>query len=270
MAEISAQAVVFHRAKVGSTEAEWEDCAGYDAGAADRPARYIVVDGATEAYDSLRWVRQLVTSFLGTDGDAPPALTEAGLDNWFARMQQRWVDEAPRAFANIFEERKFQEGSFATFLGCEIHGLGGGSEPVLSVAALGDAVLFHVRGRNVIEQLPRLAPEEFGINPEGVFTQPSERQRMRTALQLTTARLQVGDRLFLATDALAQWLAGASRANPRKCWDALAEIEHPADFRRFVARARNGRDGLQMKNDDVTLLRVEITPSDADVLVVCR
>jgi len=267
---MAALPVVFHRPKAGSKETEWEDCAGHDGGdpAAARPARFVVVDGATEAYDSLRWVRQLVASFLGKDRDGgTPALTTQGLDEWFGRMQQRWLDEAPRTFANVFEERKFHEdGSFATFLGCEIHGLGG-PRPSWSAAALGDAVLFHVRGGRVVGLLPQLGPEDFGLNPEGLFTQPSQRGRMRAALVFDAAPLTVGDWLFLATDAFAQWLTRCERDAGSGCWRMLAEIEHPADFARLVDRERRAR---RMKNDDVTLLRVEIAPADADVLVVCR
>ena len=60
---------------------EWEDGAGYDAGdpAAGRDARCIVVDGATEAYDSIRWVGQLVESFVGVDpAGGTPALSPDG------------------------------------------------------------------------------------------------------------------------------------------------------------------------------------------------
>lgn len=260
--------VIFHRPKARASEDEWEDCAGYDPGdpAMGRPARYVVVDGATEAYDSIRWVRQLVTAFLG-QGDTAPELTPAGLDAWIERMQHRWLDEAPRAFASVFEERKFHDdGSFATFLGCEVHGLGG-PRPRWTAAALGDAVLFHVRGERLVAHFPPLAPDDFGLNPDGVFTQPSERARMRAALQFAEGPLQAGDLLLFATDALAAWIVQESRRDPGACVGVLAAMEHPAEFRRFVAGERNAR---RMKNDDVTLLRVQVAAADADLLVVCR
>jgi hypothetical protein len=204
-----AQMVAFHRPKVGSSAAEWEDCAGYDPGdpACGRNARCIVVDGATEAYDSIRWVSQLVESFLGEDPVGGwPALTEQGMDSWFGLMQQRWLDRAPTTFANIFEERKFrQDGSFATLLACEIAELGGPS-PRLRAVALGDAVLFLIRGGRLITQFPLMAAADFGLDPDGMFTQPSQRGRMRSRLRCIEQVLEVGDRLFLATDAVALWI----------------------------------------------------------------
>jgi hypothetical protein len=264
------QAVVFHEAKAGSADVEWEDGAGYDPGdpATGRNARCIVVDGATEAYDSIRWVSQLVDSFLGIHpvGGAP-ALTDRAMDEWFARMQDQWVQNAPAAFASIFEERKFREdGSFATLLGCEIHGLAG-PRPHWSAVALGDTVLFHVRGTRVLAQFPALAAEDFGLNPDGVFTQPSARERMRARLGRADGSLAIGDRLFLATDAFAEWMVRLGRLDGGRLWRTLTRLDHPARFRGIVADHR--RAGA-MKNDDVTLMRVEITDSEPELLVVCQ
>jgi len=264
------QTVVFHEPKLGSAAEEWEDGAGHDAGdpATGRDARCIVVDGATEAYDSIRWVGQLVDSFLGIDpAGGAPALTDHGMDEWFGLMQQRWLDEAPTTFGTIFEERKFHDdGSFATLLGCEIRGLDG-ARPSWSAVALGDTVLFHVRGTRVLQQFPALAPEDFGITPEGVFTQPSARDRMRAGLIHAAGELAVGDRLFLATDALADWIARTGPTDGERLWRAFDRLGHPTTFRRIIAdRRRTG----EMKNDDVTLMRVEVTESEPEFLVVCQ
>jgi hypothetical protein len=261
---------VFQEAKVGSADHEWEDGAGWDAGdpAADRDARCIVVDGATEAYDAIRWVGQLVRSFLGADaaGDGP-ALTRDGMAAWFGRMQDRWQATAPTTFGSIFEERKFhQDGSFATLLGCQISGLRG-ARPSWLAFALGDTVLFHVRGTGLVAQFPPLEADDFGLDPDGVSTQPSTRDRMRTALASASGELAVGDRLYLATDALANWMVRAADADGTWLWRTLDDLRDPATFRRTVAdRRRSG----EMKNDDVTLMRVEITDSEPDYLVVCE
>jgi hypothetical protein len=263
------QAVVFHQPKAGSTEAEWEDGAGHDPGdpARGRSARCVVLDGATEGYDSIRWVGLLAESFLGLDpAAAAPALTAPAMDEWFGRMQCRWVQTAPTHFGSIFEERKFrQDGSFATLLGCEIAGLAGPA-PCWSAVALGDTVLFHVRGTRLVTQFPPLAAQDFGINPDGVYTAPSARERMRTRLALSGGPLAVGDRLFLATDALAEWMV-RSADGAGQPWRELNRLEHPARFRDLVTGRR--RAG-QLKNDDVTLMRVELTASEPEMLVVCR
>jgi hypothetical protein len=90
---------------------------------------------------------------------------------------------------------------------------------------------------------------------------------MRAALKISSGTLQVGDTLYFATDALAAWLVGRSAIDGGQCWQDLAALQHPAEFQRFVAIERNSR---RMKNDDITLLRVQISRGAAGVLVVCR
>jgi hypothetical protein len=264
MPELSLQTVVFHEPKPGAPDSEWEDGAGHRAADPETggPDRLVVVDGATTAYDALHWVAQLVGSFIGPDG--PPALAPDDLDLWFGLMQERWAEQ-PREFRNVYAEHKFSvEGSFATFLGCDVH-LSDQHEPHWRGAALGDAVLFHVRGGQVVAQLPTIAADGFGYNPDGVFTQPSERDRMRSGLAFEARTLQAGDVLYLTTDALAHWLLKTA-AEGRDCWREVAGIEHPRVFRRWVAEQRDHG----MKEDDVTMLRAEVAAGDVEVLVLCR
>jgi hypothetical protein len=266
----SAQVVIFHEPKIGSTEAEWEDGAGYDCGdpAAGRSARLIVADGATDAYRASTWVAQLVDSFLGSRSNGgAPAITPGAMDDWFALMQERWLKTAPTRFASIFEERKFYDyGSFATLLGCEIRGLDS-SHPTWSAIALGDTVLFHVRGTRLLEQFPMMSADDFGLNPDGVFTQPSQRHRMRERLSFADGQLALGDRLFIATDALAAWMIATARIDADRLWRTLDRLNHPEPFRAIIG---DRRQTGEMKNDDVTLMRVEITRSGPELLVVCQ
>jgi hypothetical protein len=263
------QMVVFHRPKAGSTALEWEDGAGFDPGdpSSGRNPRCVVVDGATEAYDSIRWVALLVDSFLGAHSGDRPDLDGTGMDAWFGEVQQQWVDQAPATFASIFEERKFHDqGSFATLLGCEIGNLDS-AEPRWWGVALGDAVLFHLRGGRLVAEFPPMAAGDFGIDPDGVFTQPSQRQRMRSALRFGQGQLRSGDELLLCTDALAAWAVTATRDAAAPPWAVLASVDHPGAFKALVdEQLRAGR----LKNDDVTLLRVSVSERPAEILLVCR
>src|SRR3978361_1548065 len=119
------QMVTFSAAKDGNAPGEWQDgCSGGvipDGTGAPHRARFVVLDGATTAYDPVRWVDQLVRSFApppdGLGGSSGPRLCPAAMRAWFAEMQGRWAKEV-RAFDSIIEERKFAEvGSFATLLG---------------------------------------------------------------------------------------------------------------------------------------------------------
>ena len=264
------RSVVFGLEKAGNAAKEWEDGVGAFDGdpVAGRNPRYIVVDGATEAYDSLRWVDHLVTSFIG-DGSSRksqmPSLDAESMQRWFELMQERWVAEAPAVFANIFEERTFaQVGSFATLLGCELTGLDG-PNPSWDAVALGDTVLFQVRDRRLVVQFPQLGADDFGLSPDGVHTQSAALEQMRRRLTFAHGSLAEGDQLFLTTDAFAHWIIRYIRGKEREVWNLLATLDHPRLFEQLIA---DHRAAGEMKNDDVTLLRVHVAADAPAFLVV--
>ena len=269
------QMVVFSEAKSGYEAAEWQDgaCGGVisDPNGPVSRARFIVVDGAAGAYDPLRWVDQLVTSFIPPPGaPAGPRLEPAAMRAWFARMQDQWTAGTP-AFDSIIEERKYKEvGSFATLLGFEISGLDG-PEPSWQAVALGDTVLFQVRAGRRIATFPPMGPDDFGTHPDGVHT-------LRSSLNLMTDRLVIGggvlaadDLIFAATDAMAHWIIRAVQREETKVWHTLTGLAHPDVFTRFVSDQRKEIDGAKrLKNDDVTLMRLRILADQPSFLLACR
>jgi len=259
------QMVTFSEAKAGNAPDEWQD--GASGGVLGGTARFIVVDGATQAYDPLRWVDQLVTSFAPASG---PRLEPAAMRAWFSQMQDQWA-AGVRAFDSIIEERKFTEvGSFATLLAFEITGLDG-PEPFWRAVALGDTVLFHVRADRLIATFPPLGPGDFGTLPDGVHTQRSSLDRMTERLATGGGVLAAGDLLFAATDAMAHWILRAIARDEKKVWATLATLAHPDVFARLVEDQRKEQDGaFRMKNDDVTLMRLRMLADQPSFLLACR
>jgi hypothetical protein len=272
------QMVTFSAAKDGNAPGEWQDgaCGGVipDGTGAPHRARFVVLDGATTAYDPVRWVDQLVRSFApppeSLDGSQGPRLEPAAMRAWFAEMQDRWAKDV-RDFDSIIEERKFAEvGSFATLLGFEIYGLDG-PEPYWRAVALGDTVLFHVRAGRLIATFPPLGPEDFGTLPDGVHTSPASLDKMTERLLIGGGVLEAGDFLFAATDAMAQWILRTIQRGEAKVWDTLTTLAHPDVFAQLVADQRREQDGSRrLKNDDVTLMRLRMLDSQPAYLLACR
>jgi hypothetical protein len=261
------QMVTFSEPKAGNAPGEWQDgAAGGVAGDGSGTARFIVVDGATQAYDPLRWVDQLVTSFVS----GGPALEPAAMRAWFAARQDQWAADV-RDFDSIIEQRKFAEvGSFATLLGFEISGLDG-PEPFWRAVALGDTVLFHVRAGRLIATFPPLGPDDFGTRPDGVHTLRSSLDRMTGRLLVGSGLLAADDFLFAATDAMAQWVLRAVGREEKLVWDTLSGLAHPDVFARFVEDQRREQDGAKrMKNDDVTLMRLRMLADQPFFLLAVR
>lgn len=269
---MQAQMVVFYAPKQGNDEREWEDGAAGCCGdpRTGRNPRFAVADGATHGFGSARWAERLAAGFIGSDqgdgGAEPPALRPDVLHRWLARMQSRWQQDPRLAGATDLERLKFARvGSFATLLGCELSGLDG-PQPRWDAVALGDTVLFHVRNLREVQQFPQIGAEEFGVNPDGVPTKPEALAGMVERLVSCRGDLTVGDRLYLATDALAQWMVAVDARDRRSLWTMLAALDHPAMFRKLVADRRRAGE---MKNDDVTLMRVHLVATAPAYLVVC-
>jgi hypothetical protein len=273
------QVVTFSETKDGNAPDEWQDGAsGGVVGDATGTARFIVVDGATGSFDPVRWVDQLVTSFVpppgprGADhaGPRPPGLEPAAMRAWFAQMQDQWAADVP-AFDSIIEERKFREvGSFATFLGFEITGLAG-PDPRWRAVALGDTVLFHVRADRLIATFPPMRPGDFGSRPAGVHTKRSSLDEMTERLLAADGVLADGDFLFAATDAMAEWILRAAARDEAKVWQTLAGLVHPDVFARLVSDQRKEQDAAKrMKNDDVTLMRLRMLADQPSFVLACR
>jgi hypothetical protein len=238
------QVVTFSEPKDGYAPGDWQDGAGGGV-LRDEPARarFIVLDGASNAYDPVHWVDMLVSSFAGNAGRAAgPGLDRASMRAWFSRMQDQWSAE-PRVFGHPLEEQRFnQVGSMATMLAFELSGLDG-PEPFWHGVALGDTVLFHVRASRLIAVLPRLGPGDFGKWPAGVFTKRSQ----------------------------LDWILRAIGRDETKVWHTLANLPHPAAFARLVADQRREPDpDKRLEDDDVTLLRVRMLTGQPSLLLACR
>jgi hypothetical protein len=267
------QVVTFSAVKDGNAPEEWQDGAsGGVAGDGTGTARFVVLDGATGSFDAVRWVDQLVTSFVPPPGadHSGPRLEPAAMRAWFARMQDQWAADVP-SFDSIIEEEKFRKvGSFATFLGFEITGLDG-PEPAWRAVALGDTVLFHVRAGRLIATFPPLRAGEFTSHPAGLHTKRSSLDEMTERLLTGSGVLAAGDFLFAATDAMADWILGAAGRDEAKLWDTLAGLTHPDVFARLVSDQRNEQDDAKrMKNDDVTLMRLRVLAGQPSFVLACR
>jgi len=272
------QMVTFSVVKDGNAPGEWQDGAGggviEEGPGAPRRARFVVLDGATTAYDPVRWVDQLMRSFApqtgGDRGTEGPRLEPAAMRAWFGQMQDQWAADG-RDFDSIIEQRKFTEvGSFATLLGFDIYELDG-PRPHWRAVALGDTLLFHVRAGRMIAAFPPMGPDDFSTLPAGVHTSPASLDKMTGRLLTGGGVLEADDFLFAATDAMAQWILRTIERDEAKVWDALTTLAHPDVFARLVQDQRREQDSAKrMKNDDVTLMRLRMLAGQPAFLLAAR
>ena len=180
------------------------------------------------------------------------------------RLQARWrtrVGLSPRPAETPWyvaeHARALDNGAFATFLGLRL-------EPAVSpgmpwrwqALAVGDTCLFQIRSGVLIETFPLAAPGEFNTTPwlVGSDTSPEEIQRQRS--RACDGECWPNDRIWLMTDALAEWFL-VRHMHAEKPWEELQAfldpLIHEDAFGEWIDELR--RNG-QLRNDDVTLAAV--------------
>jgi hypothetical protein len=209
--------------------------------------RFAVADGASESAESGLWARMLVEAFVGADQDQLP------WPAWLAPLQEQWA-EAVRLPADAeplpwFLEGRYRDGAYATFLGLELDG------PRWQALAVGDSCLFQVRSR-LLAGFPITQSADFHNNPWLIGSRACRDEvPLRHALHLAGEWLP-GDRLYLMTDALAQWFLSAVErgAQPWLPLDAMFE-QTESVFADWVDRLRADR---LLRNDDTTLVTIRV------------
>lgn len=253
----------FWAPKAGNTEVEYEDayrpegrCVG------DRSVfRCAVADGATETSFSGLWADMLV------EASRRGHLSGRGWQRALARLQYDWrgrVSERPLPW---FAEQKVQQGAFSSLLGVTLTaptGRARGPAPTGRVEgrweahAVGDSCLFHVRGSQLIRAFPLESSAELGNRPVLLSSNPASNAALSKCLPSTSGRWVPGDTFYLMTDALAHWFLGKIEECqcPRPNLRPLPRELLMSDFREWIDDLREDR---QLRNDDVTLLRVDVT-----------
>jgi hypothetical protein len=242
----------FHVPKAGTSERDYEDAA-YPAWSHDsckEMFRCAVADGATESSFAREWARRLVRHFgVGT-------LTSPTFSKVVPKLQQRWHRKLARRPLPWFAEEAASRGAFAAFVGMAMRSARDGQREWGAIA-LGDACLFLVREDRLRKAFPLETAEAFNSRPFLLSTRSDQWQSEYEAMQKTRGIWNVEDEFYLMTDALAQWFL-TEHEGGRKPWSVLRDLDtdaEPRTFGEFVAALRLEK---RIRNDDTTLVRVNV------------
>ena len=244
--------------------------------------RYGVADGASEGCFTGDWARLLVESFVrGGEITSWPASLPA--------LQEQWDAEVRAQDLPWYAETGVNQGACSTFLGLVLEDsplpqagerLGARGAPCRwQAVAVGDTCLLHTRGGTLLHAFPLDRSEQFHNFPKLVGSRmPVEAVLARQTLWLDGCG-QPGDRLWMMTDALSQFCLGAIEAggNPRDELESLlagdlgllppacgreaageGKLQPDALNDRFFAWIEGLRGAGRLRNDDVTLLAIEL------------
>jgi hypothetical protein len=209
-----------------------------------------VADGASESSFAGLWARLLTEGFVQAEADAA--------NGWLGPLRRRWAAEVEPLELPWYAEEKREQGAFATFLGLVIRppreSLGGRWQAL----AIGDSCLFQVRQDHLLAAFPVECAADFSNVPQLLRSRATG---AGTKPKVEWGKWEPGDRLFLMTDALAQWFLSRheAKANP---WHSLARrLEHPDAQVVLTEYIGKLRDQKELKNDDVTVILVELAPA---------
>lgn len=180
--------------KAGNTAAENEDAAAASPGR----LRFAVADGATEGWQSGGWATHLATAY----ARRPP--TPADFPDWLAAARAAWTPPAAGG-ASWYAEVKQEQGSFATLLGVEFRPAAKPPGYVWKAVAVGDSCLLVLRGDRFETAFPVSSAAAFDTRPPLV---PSSPAVPCPGPEWLAGRVEPGDLVLLATDAVARYLLG--------------------------------------------------------------
>jgi hypothetical protein len=224
----------FHMPKAGHTLAEYEDAFAGD----PERGRFAIADGASESAFARRWARILVNAYVRTPGS---------WSLWLPGARRRWRSKYHCQELPWYAESKFAQGAFASLLGVAIAG------QHWQAQAIGDSCLFHVRGHSLRRGFPVRRSDEFGNEPNLLGSRPRGNTQIMTKRIHLAGEWEPGDFLFLMTDALAQWFLKTIE-DRGQLWKDLHALQTQAQFAQLL---ENLRDARQVRNDDVTFLRIQ-------------
>jgi hypothetical protein len=212
-----------------------------------------IADGATEASFSAYWAQLLTMAY------AHRRLQPERLEHDLSSLQEqwrRWVSCRPLPW---YAEEKVKMGAFASLLGLSlsIHIAETRQVGKFSVIAVGDSCIFQVRSNSVIFHFPLQASEQFNNRPVLLSSLARHNTPALQAACLHEGEWRSEDRFLLMTDALACWFLHAwEQGDPS--WQKLLDLgicDGEASFADWITHLR---DRGSLKNDDVTLLRIEM------------
>jgi hypothetical protein len=241
---------VFSLPKQGCTPDENEDACAHDA----ERGLYALADGASESGFARLWADLLVREFVRR-----PEPQLGPWASWLPALQQRWAQEVEHLDLPWYAEMKVQQGAFATFLGVVVQ------PPALQAVAVGDSCLFLLRDAALYRKFPVESSADFSLTPWLVGSRRFDESSLAERTKCLRCDWQPGDRLWLMTDALAQWFLQQVEADHRP-WEELQPLlqaeEGEAAFASFVARLRESQ---AIRNDDVTWMAVEVSERNHEI-----
>lgn len=257
----------FRAPKAGASLAECEDAYGIGPSPAGEGAfdgrwlRVAVSDGASEAMLAARWASELVQHAVSASWcqDFVDAV-DAAIGGWEASVAEYIAErEANQHPLQWYEEPGIEQGAYATIVALWLDDPldGHQHEGRFDAWALGDSCLFQVRDDSAVAAFPIHDASAFDTSPALVHSKTPDLTLVHKHIHHIAGTWQSGDTFYLATDALSQWFLSQIERGGRP-WQTLCDLGTDAMPIGFDAWVDEQRRQGELRNDDTTLLRIDV------------
>ncbi|WP_072925214.1 PP2C family serine/threonine-protein phosphatase [Microcystis aeruginosa] len=220
---------------------------------------FAIADGATQSFYSSIWSKLLVDYFCEN-----PQIDKNNWQEWLKPIQKQWLEEVKAelekaksgnnpAWIEISKLLNRFESATSTFIGLQF------IENQAKVSIVGDSCLFIFQGDKLIKTYLLQKSADFNNRPGYFGSYPKNNNDYKPEfLDIPLKYEQPSDKLYfvLATDALAEYIFKYTEQK-RDILTTLLTISSEQEFENFVKSARQD-DTIKMKNDDVTLMILEV------------
>lgn len=218
-----------------------------------------IADGATESMLSREWAEILVKAFCRSRDSQMDIrfVVEKASEDWSFWIKD-YIAKRERRNKPIkwYEEPGLKAGSFSTLLGLVFVDLDGFTGGTWQALAVGDSCLFHIRDGSLIQDFPIESSSAFGNRPSLIASNPARNRNLIESCNVTSGEWLAHDRFYLMTDALAcRFMQESDAGNSPWLSYPFVNDNKAADFEIWVDGLRMAK---KMKNDDVTLIAIEV------------
>ena len=221
-----------------------------------------IADGVSSSLFSAPWAKILTEAVVA----GPPDIHDSdSLFPWLAAQREKWNGTVDTENLAWHQKAKLQQGAQSTLLWTRILPPDERDQqcpdlPRLHCFAIGDCLLLHARGSQMLRAFPIESSAAFEENPQ-VLTSMESKQDQALAFHRLYNYCEAGDLLILCTDAIGAWAIKQLEDEMTMLWRDFWDMDQE-DWTAWIARLRE--DG-RMRYDDATmvLLRICDTPDDA-------
>ena len=251
MIELRVKSFITH--KESETSADCEDAHAENGNI----GRYAIADGTSQSFFPKQWAELLVNHFCETTA---LSLDRENWKEWLIPIQQEWYEQVEKRvnkLKHFYLTDRFNAGESAasTFVGLEVDK----TKKEWKALIIGDSCLCHIRGSQLLKSYPIEDSEAFTELTE-VFASFAADNHI--APEVVGDKVNPGDTLILATDALAKWITEYKEIGKLEdAFTRLNQIETDEQFHQFVDCARVAED-IPLEDDDTTLMMISVKEAE--------